>query len=590
MLKRVTKATSLLVVAASIVSIVPAVAADYQKVDAQEGYINAASAEGNGIFVIDGEVNGSDDDEIYYLAGGKYTALDYVESGDTIDDTYSSKYKRIIGNKGDNIIDLTDGKESDDFNFDVYKDDIARNLKKKIKKDNDGRFDSADYDNTTVAADTTFRFDGKQFMYGAFGNWSQFDYNLKTPNINGTTTSTIYTDPDGNYVDADYNLGRIQVFTTTSESAYVENTKDTYDITENGKKYELKAQIENVKAYTEGYDALYRTAKLTIWKKEKDASDDEYENITDSVKFGSTSDQREVPTNEDGSITVLQKISKAQSSDTVDGIKYAKDVATYFITDKDGKTESVLGIDHPYNPSGISTNVDGIVSYYYDSDNKELNAEAINLKSYKDYNYVDLSDSDEVDVDAWANGGGQIYGVGDGYVYKWDGKDKFEKIYKVDSSMSNISVSDENNIIVWNKDKDIYSAISNKASTSTGNDTATTAGVTTTTGAAVTTTTVRTGWVKGDDGNWSYNDTDGSKKKGWLMDSGSWYYLKANGTMATGWINDGDYWYYLKANGAMSTGWINDNGSWYYCSESGEMLADTTVDGYVLGSSGAWIN
>jgi len=59
--------------------------------------------------------------------------------------------------------------------------------------------------------------------------------------------------------------------------------------------------------------------------------------------------------------------------------------------------------------------------------------------------------------------------------------------------------------------------------------------------------------------------------------------------MVTGWQNVGGSWYYINMSGAMQTGWINDNGTWYYCDASGVMLANTIVDGYVLGANGAWI-
>jgi len=39
----------------------------------------------------------------------------------------------------------------------------------------------------------------------------------------------------------------------------------------------------------------------------------------------------------------------------------------------------------------------------------------------------------------------------------------------------------------------------------------------------------------------------------------------------------------------MKTGWLNDNGTWYYLNTSGAMLANTTVDGYKLSASGAWV-
>lgn len=65
--------------------------------------------------------------------------------------------------------------------------------------------------------------------------------------------------------------------------------------------------------------------------------------------------------------------------------------------------------------------------------------------------------------------------------------------------------------------------------------------------------------------------------------------VKTDGTKATRWYLDGTTWYYLNADGTMKKGWINDNGTWYYCDGSGAMLANTTVDGYILGDSGAWV-
>ena len=39
----------------------------------------------------------------------------------------------------------------------------------------------------------------------------------------------------------------------------------------------------------------------------------------------------------------------------------------------------------------------------------------------------------------------------------------------------------------------------------------------------------------------------------------------------------------------MATGWINDGGTWYYLNAAGAMLSNTTVNGYKLGPTGAWI-
>jgi lactocepin len=40
----------------------------------------------------------------------------------------------------------------------------------------------------------------------------------------------------------------------------------------------------------------------------------------------------------------------------------------------------------------------------------------------------------------------------------------------------------------------------------------------------------------------------------------------------------------------MNTGWKLINGKWYYLNpKSGKMAYSTTIDGYKLGSDGAWI-
>lgn len=64
--------------------------------------------------------------------------------------------------------------------------------------------------------------------------------------------------------------------------------------------------------------------------------------------------------------------------------------------------------------------------------------------------------------------------------------------------------------------------------------------------------------------------------------------------MQTGWVNVSGTWYYLNpisdgTRGAMKTGWINDRGTWYYLYPNGAMAHDTTINGYRLGSNGAWI-
>ncbi|MCA1031399.1 DNRLRE domain-containing protein [Bacillus timonensis] len=99
---------------------------------------------------------------------------------------------------------------------------------------------------------------------------------------------------------------------------------------------------------------------------------------------------------------------------------------------------------------------------------------------------------------------------------------------------------------------------------------------------------MKTGWVK-DGSKWYYLNGDGSMHTGWLKDGGKWYYLNSDGSMRVGWLKYGSSWYYLDGNGAMATGWRKVNNKWYYFYSGGNMAFNTTIQGYRLGSDGAWI-
>ena len=118
-----------------------------------------------------------------------------------------------------------------------------------------------------------------------------------------------------------------------------------------------------------------------------------------------------------------------------------------------------------------------------------------------------------------------------------------------------------------------------------------------------------TGWLKL--GNtWYFLNADGVMQTGWLYNGGvwyylyswggmantswvqvgnTWYYMRGNGAMMTGWLQQGNTWYYLKDSGAMATGWNWVNAKCYYFSASGKMAANTTVGGYKVDASGAWV-
>ena len=85
-----------------------------------------------------------------------------------------------------------------------------------------------------------------------------------------------------------------------------------------------------------------------------------------------------------------------------------------------------------------------------------------------------------------------------------------------------------------------------------------------------------TGWAKVD-GKWYYMDTDGIRQTGWQKVDNNWYYLNADGVMATGWLKLGNVWYYLNAGGVMKTGWLYDGGKWYYLYDWGGMANTSWV-------------
>ena len=104
---------------------------------------------------------------------------------------------------------------------------------------------------------------------------------------------------------------------------------------------------------------------------------------------------------------------------------------------------------------------------------------------------------------------------------------------------------------------------------------------------------VQDGWKK-IDGKW-YIFSDSIMQHDTAVvdeDTGKEYYLGSDGAMVTGWVQDSQgEWYNYGDDGALVTdSWIeDDNGSWYYVDANGEMARNEEIDGYYVGSDGAWI-
>ena len=102
---------------------------------------------------------------------------------------------------------------------------------------------------------------------------------------------------------------------------------------------------------------------------------------------------------------------------------------------------------------------------------------------------------------------------------------------------------------------------------------------------------------------WYYFNQEGYMLTGWLFYHNAWYYFEENegseqGKMCIGWKEIRGFWYYFSEevgaeNGKMCTGWQEVQKKWYYLNpasgqDDGKMLANTKVDGYSLGTDGAW--
>ncbi|AJH01831.1 cell wall-binding protein [Clostridium beijerinckii] len=602
MFKRANKITSLLVAAASVMALVPAYAADVKKVDSEDGTVYNAVAYKDGKFFVDGEIN--DDEEAYYVADGKFNKLEDVDSGDGDDAAlFGEKYLDV--SDGDYTVDLDKGSVTDDDLKGDTADDAAENLRKEAKDDTDDRYDE-DFSKSIIDENES---DSENLKYmnlvpGAKYSepwyYTRYEASEKACNdgVNGLTAGKdetkgfiVYTDTKGNYIDADYNLGKIKVG-TTKDSVNVENTNDSYDL--GGVDDVLKAKVEQTAVLTQDKDYIYRAAKVTLTIDAAAAHKAEKDDLAiTSINGVEINDKAPALDSSDAGKTVtfdvVQKISKAQNSDEIDGAKYAKSVNTYVISNDDGSANSDYELFKDGNLSKTKfTVVNGkLVAYstdYSSNDNKKVTARAYSLKTSGGYYYLDAEDESGEDCEKNKDGvaavqtdvDGNLWRLDGGYIYKFDGTDDWDKVFKVDGSFDELSVYDKDNMVAWSEDDDVYSLIGGKsADENKGDDQGT--------------TPVKAGWTQTSAG-WTYTKADGTKATGWLQDGGAWYYLKADGTMATGWVQDGATWYYLNGSGAMQTGWLNDNGTFYYLNGSGAMLSNTTTpDGYYVGANGAWV-
>lgn len=296
-----------------------------------------------------------------------------------------------------------------------------------------------------------------------------------------------------------------------------------------------------------------------------------FKGTSDSTKGKSISDDISLSS---GTNTLVVRVYKSKPDSDV---KYEED--------DDVASEYKIKVKYTGSDDSSSTNDEYDEIYL---ERLSVEGESISLSKTKTiYTYNVASDVDEVTIKAVPDS--------DDYTVTIDGNEVNEDDddYKDDVSLNKgeneikIKIEDEDN-----NDERVYTLkITRGTTTSTNTNTTQTNTTTTTPSTATNVSTVKVNqWVLVN-GIWMYNDSTGNPiKNSWFADRnyGKTYYLQADGSMATGWLNNNGKWYYLGTDGAMRTGWILDGGKYYYLYADGIMAYNTTINGYKLGSSGAW--
>jgi hypothetical protein len=653
MFKRANKITALLVAAASIMSVVPAMAADTTtttgtRLESKDGTIENAVAYSGGKYAYQGYKSSDDTDAVYYNGGDKDKALDDLSSAD-LNTAYADKYAFANNGSDQYLVDLTSGDVTDSTTPVDDADTAATKLQTKLKKtDRYGENLGNNYDGSLSATNNLGgSVDDNRTLNLPGNKFGDIWYSYAVPTKSSDATKYVdsngklygFTDSTGKYVDASYTANIYAYSTKEGKTVKIDNYSNNYDDVDSDSGL-LATLTKQPVVLTQDKDYLYALVTVAITDTSSSAT------VTNGV---TTSNAITVPSGKNAVSTIrtyVQKISKAQGEQQ-DGAYLPKTVDTYEVGNNqsspeydcgdasdaytaiktainDGTSASVSdltgvtqadvvgkvdsnGIVRPLftiNNGNLvaieatSSKVDAVtltfkkdkVKYKVFPARKDATSSASANVTYFEDNKVDAylleKDSDDsVDLNNNKNGSelqsydidvdGNIWVVADGKIYEYK-SGSMTKVYTCDSALDSLSVYDANSLVTWEDNGNVYTTVNEGKAADT-------------TPAA--TTVAKAGWDQLADGTWNFYDATGTKVvSNWINAGGVWYYLKADGVMATGWLNDNGTWYYLASSGAMKTGWLNDNGTWYYLNASGAMAANTTVDGYTLNASGAWVN
>lgn len=634
MFNRSMKLTSIIVAAASVISSVPVMAST--RLASKDGTVDKGVAYKDGRYIYQGYRTDEDDDALYYNNGTKDKKIDDAEE---LGEKYNDKYVDAYDGDTHYVIDLSSGKIDEDDTLDDLESEAQTRLENKLD------------DTDRYGKDISFKNNSSNTFSRVTNNklddiW--YSYSVTTP---GSMIDKFgFVDNSKRYIDTSYDLNLYSYYSPTTSSAVdakmykLDDVEDTQDVKDkDGNILTLGvSSVKFVKFLDQDDKYLYSIIKVGI-KNGMDMNtipskvdDIHYSYYLQKVTKQQGDKEKDAykPKN-----TYTYEISpNYHNSDTKD----AYELLMKFI-DKDNPGS------YYDETAKISANNGFLYVTYSDGDDKVKTCKLIlknsqkldryNVNGSKESGKVDGhivvkdgdNDTDISDKESWTiDSNGNVWAIDKGNIKKSVNGGEFKTIYTCDRSIDRLDVYDDDNLIAWDNDGGVYTTVTEgikasqeEAEELVGNNNQTEV-------------TEKAGWKMLDDGNWVLYDTSGNKCTGWINDNNhlyyldkitgimqvgwfydydrgawyylnptsdgtkgaaktgwiydnAWYYLESNGAMKTGWLSYNGKWYYLQPNGSMKTGWLNDNGTWYYLYSDGSMAYDTTIDGYRVNSSGAWI-
>lgn len=550
------KLTSMITLATSLISMT-SVASASTRLETLDGTFESVQAFSNGTYIYEGSKNDEQDYETYYFTGKNDVLIEDVSGT-------GSKYGMfyIDFNDDEKLFNLTTGKlEDDDSEEKLFQ--IENNFRRKVLKKAD-RY--KDVEEMELIA---------KIGYDIFGEVI-YEYKL----INSDETFYIvYISESGKYIDVSENLNIIHYTKDTDGNTKKVKLDDYDDLTKEG------YIIQNEKTLLADNEYIYRIFTLI---NEEDSND---------------------------STMYAQKISKDQGK-TKNGAYIPKSITTYEMRDLATDLFKIMAsegtsLNDLINEGRLTARMLKNSLYLIIPKENSLTIKKYDLKTVRENGQSkkilkldeDFDNVEDIEIKAYSiDVLGNVWILNKGKISKLVG-DEFVTMYNTDGSMNQLSVFNDTSLVAWNTENEIYSTIAPKLPEQSSDEKIeneeTDKGEST-----------LQGWIKNFDNTWSFYKEDSTKAIGWLKDKNAWYYLNNEGIMQTGWVKDNYKWYYLNNSGVMQTGWLNLEGDWYYLNNSGDMKTgwlkdtdgrwyylyengsmakNTVIDGYVLGSNGAWI-